>query len=284
MAKARGRSPSTKPRKVVAGRARPDVGKRPRASALRHAEQMARGPYIQQKLRAGPDMKKALAQRVAEVYVNDFDAVLLDAGSTAECVAEAMFANRRYLSVLTNNMGAYAAYTRAIAIAGEKLKSGVNPRGRQARGLLSENELLLPGGRYDPTYEALFGLQAIEAIGHFSPNITIIGVSGLRWGAGEGEGVFCHGSEEVAMKKLLWRLATDTRLVVTDWTKIGRRDAHSFGHLCELGLNARRAVVVTSRPPRDAAAAIRREFDDQLGRMEKGNVEVDIVSMGNTAG
>jgi len=57
---------------------------------------------------------------------------------------------------------------------------------------------LLPGGRYDANYEALFGDRTIETIKIFIPNITIICVSGLRFK----EGGFCHGSEEVRVKHL----------------------------------------------------------------------------------
>ncbi len=56
---------------------------------------------------------------VAKPYIKDFDAVLLDAGSTADMIAEEMFARCQFLSVLTNNMGAYAAYTRARTRRGE---------------------------------------------------------------------------------------------------------------------------------------------------------------------
>jgi DeoR/GlpR family transcriptional regulator of sugar metabolism len=240
-----------------------------------HQQLMPRGAYIQMKLSAHDEVKRVIAKHVATEYVHDFDSVLLDAGSSAEFIAEAMFSNRRYLSVLTNNMGAYAAYTRAIAQTGESLLTDAGGMKPGIRGLLSENELLLPGGRYDPTYEALFGKPAVDAIKKFSPNITIIGVSGLRWGAEEG--VFCHGSEEVELKELLLKIGTDTRLIATDWTKIGKRDAHSFGLLEKLAVNARRGVVVTVSPPRTADAEVRREFDEQVKKMQDAQIDVDIV-------
>jgi DeoR/GlpR family transcriptional regulator of sugar metabolism len=232
-----------------------------------------RGAYILRKIEQESASKKAVARHVAEHHVSDFDAVLLDAGSTAELVAEALFTRRKYLSVMTINLGAYAAYTRAIAphVGRSQL---VTDMGRPGAGLLNENELLIPGGRYVATYEALFGDRTLEAIKTFSPNVTIIGVSGLRF---EG-GVFCHGAEEVQVKRLLWTIPTDTRLIAADWTKIGRRDAHPFGQsLDQLGVGASKAVVVTSKPPRSAAAESRKEFDEQIRSMRRTNIVVEII-------
>lgn len=136
--------------------------------------------------------------------------------------------------------------------------------------------LLLPGGRYDATYEASFGDRTIEAIQKFTPNVTIIGVSGLLFE----KGVFCHGAEEVRVKQLLWTIPTDTRLIAVDWSKIGRRDAHAFGHSVEeLKLGARKAVVVTNKPPRNAPSDERKEFDQQVRLMQEAMINVDVLDV-----
>ena len=227
---------------------------------------LPRGLYIHTKMLGQYDAKRIIARHVATQYIRDFDAVLLDAGSTAEMIAEEMFARRRFLSVLTNNLGAYAAYTRARQIGSDAVDVAETPSNRG-------NELLLTGGRYVDIYESLLGEGAIGSITAFTPNVIIIGTSGLRCE----EGIFCHGAEESAMKKLLWTKPTDTRLVATDWTKIGKRDAHTFAPIDQLGVNAKQAVVVTCEPPRsvyDADPERAKEFENQIKKMEKYNIKV----------
>lgn len=227
---------------------------------------MPRGLYIRTKMQDQYDVKRQIAIHVATNFVKDFDAVLLDAGSTAEMVAEEMLARRQFLSVLTNNMGAYAAYTRAREIVtGESMGDENLPN----RG----NELIITGGRYVDVYESLLGEVAIASIRKFTPNIIILGTSGLRCE----EGIFCHGSEESAVKELLWTIPTDIRLIATDWTKIGKRDAHAFGPVEALSQGANRAVVVTSEPPRSAYDNDTKriqEFDNQIKKMEKYGIEI----------
>jgi DeoR/GlpR family transcriptional regulator of sugar metabolism len=234
-----------------------------------------RGLYILTKMIQQGASKVAIAKHVAKQYVEDFDAVLLDAGSTAELIAEELFIQRKYLSVMTNNMGAYAAYTRAITSPQNKRAASLH-QGVPRAGLLHENELLLPGGRYDATYEASFGDRTIEAIQTFTPNVTIIGVSGLLFE----KGVFCHGAEEVRVKHLLWTIPTDTRLIAADWSKIGKRDAHAFGHtIKELKLGARKAVVVTNKPSKNAPSDERKEFDQQVRLMQEADIIVDVLDV-----
>lgn len=227
---------------------------------------LPRGVYIRKKMQGQFDAKRIIAEHVATKYVDDFDAVLLDAGSTAEMIAEEMFARRMFLSVLTNNMGAYAAYTRARQIDTGPSSSPETPSNQG-------NELLITGGRYVDIYESLLGEGAIASMRAFTPNVIIIGTSGLRCE----EGLFCHGSEESAVKKLLWEKPTDIRLVATDWTKIGRRDAQTFAPIEQLGVNAKQAVVVTCEPPRqvyDTFPERVQEFENQIRKMEKYNIKV----------
>ena len=228
---------------------------------------MMRGHYIRTRILDQYDVKRQIAIHVATKYVNDFDAVLLDAGSTAEMIAEELFARHQFLSVLTNNMGAYAAYTRAREVIPTET---LQEKGPPNRG----NELLITGGRYVDIYESLLGEGAIASITDFIPNVIIIGTSGLL----VEEGVFCHGSEESAVKKHLWTKHTDIRLIATDWTKIGKRDAHSFGPVEQLCVNAKQAIVVTCEPPRSAykeSPERVQEFENQIRKMETYKILVD---------
>lgn len=130
-------------------------------------------------------------------------------------------------------------------------------------------------------YESLLGEGALSSIKEFHPNVIIIGTSGLRCE----EGVFCHGSEELAVKSLLWTKPTDIRLIATDWTKVGKRDAHSFGPVEQLALNAKLAIVVTSEPPKDAydkEPERVKEFENQIRKMEKHNIRVEKVRLPGT--
>jgi DeoR/GlpR family transcriptional regulator of sugar metabolism len=245
---------------------------------------LPRGQYIRMKMRDQTVAKRCIAERVAAEYVKDFDAVLLDAGSTSELIAEEMFARHQFLSVLTNNMGAYAAYTRArnrraeintAESADEERVEGPSvgePKADESspnRG----NELLITGGRYVDIYESLLGEGAISSINDFTPNVVIIGTSGLRCE----EGIFCHGAEESAVKKLLLDKHTDIRLVATDWSKIGKRDANRFGGVADLRMNAKLAVVVTCAPPRsfyDTEPEKAEEFDSQIQWMIARGIRV----------
>jgi DeoR/GlpR family transcriptional regulator of sugar metabolism len=213
------------------------------------------------------EVKRQIAIHIAEKHVKDFDAVLLDAGSTAEMIAEELFARRQFLSLLTNNMGAYAAYTRAREITVEDSLNVPPNHG---------NELLVTGGRYVDIYESLLGEGALSSIRDFHPNVIVIGTSGLRCE----EGVFCHGSEEAAVKKLLWTKPTDIRLIATDWTKVGKRDAHSFGPVEQLSLNAKHAIIVTCEPPQEAYEKEPdrvKEFENQLKKMEQHNIMIEKI-------
>jgi DeoR/GlpR family transcriptional regulator of sugar metabolism len=231
---------------------------------------LPRGHYIQTKMRDQHIAKNKIAVYVAKEYVEDFNAILLDAGSTAELIANEMFARSRFLSVLTNNMGAYASYTRALAGARHDASDGHSDLPIDVPGPLHGNELLITGGRYVDTYEALLGGGTIESIKPFTPNVTIIGISGLRWD----EGVFCHGEEEAAVKTLLWTKPTDIRLIATDWSKIGKRDAHVFGRLAEFGVHAKKAVIVTCNPPDGISPREREDFEEQINKLKNSRVEI----------
>lgn len=219
----------------------------------------ARGDYISRKHSRAFDDKRVIADYIAEHCVNDFDAVLLDAGSTAELIAESLFKKCSYLSVLTNNLGAHQAYTRAIR----------GSREGEDEPLSTGNELLLPSGRFVTTYEALLGENTVQAMRAFTPNVTIIAVSGVRTDSG----VFCHGAEEVAVKEVLWNTRADRRILAADWRRIGRRDAHPFGPLDRPGEMVQRTTVVTTMPPHDEPD--RKRYDDQIKAMLKMGLTVE---------
>ena len=231
---------------------------------------LRRGPYATAKSHEEYKIKKAIAEHVVREYVSNFDSVLLDAGSTAEIIAEEMFKKRKFLSVLTNNMGAYAAYISA----GMTIKFENDKKNPPNLG----NELLISGGRYVDIYESLLGKGALSSMEAFTPNVIIIGTSGLK----SQEGIFCHGSEEVAVKELLWTKPVDIRLIATDWRKIGKRDASAFGRSPDFCLNAKKVVVVTNEPPREIYTKDpkwMKDFDKELHDLEERGIQVDRIKV-----
>jgi len=231
---------------------------------------LPRGEYITVKMQLETEAKRRIASK-AVTYVKNFDAVLLDAGSTVGLVAEELFKQKKFLSVLTNNMAVYAAYLRAVNGA----ENGSNEKKLPDQG----NELLITGGRYVDVYESLLGEGALNSIKGFTPNVVIMGTSGLK--CDEDGGIYCHGSEETAVKTLLWTKQTDTRLIVTDWTKICKRDASAFGVITDLKRYAdKKAVIVTNKPSREMYEKepdLVRDFHNEVKKIEGYGIIVDII-------
>ncbi|MBU1168545.1 MAG: hypothetical protein KKD44_03175 [Proteobacteria bacterium] len=173
------------------------------------------------------------------LFVEDFDSVLLDAGSTIERIAQQLFEHRKYLTILTNNMGVWANFcgttAKSLKELLEELKKTTGKASRAQKYSTSQkiseiqakNELVLTGGRYAQMYDSLLGDQTIKAFETFSPSIVIIGTSGII----ADEGLFCHGGEESNVKKHLWNTKTSKRIIATSSEKIGKRDSHRFGDI-----------------------------------------------------
>ena len=81
-------------------------------------------------------------------------------------------------------------------------------------------------------------------------------------------------------KERLWKKPTETRLIATDWRKIGKRDASGFGRVSDLLLNAKRAVIVTNLPPRQLYQDNpdrMKEFDSEIDNLRKLGITVDTI-------
>jgi len=209
-----------------------------------------RRDYINRKTRQAYDEKKRIAAHIVDNYINDFDSVMLDAGSTIELIAEEMFKKKKYLSVLTNSMAVYAAYYEAY---------GKNP--------LMGNKLHITGGNYVDEYESLLGEGAKKSVNDFCFNVVIIGTSGLSGVRVDG-GIFCHGADEKPVKETLLRKPTETRLIVANWEKFGKSDTCSFGVIEQIkGGGVANAVIVTSKPP------------DNINNTQRGTYEKEVFEM-----
>jgi DeoR/GlpR family transcriptional regulator of sugar metabolism len=181
--------------------------------------------------------KRAVAQAVLKLkLIRNNDAVILDAGSSVSFLAGEIFSGHqdpplRDLSILTHNLPVFM---------GEQGKTSVQER---------QYEMLITGGCYDKTYDALYGKITESSYETFHPTVVVLAISGLVAGrATEPGGVFCHAAVETSIKELLFRKRTDRRIIVADCTKVARMDSHRFGELSELLTGARRVCVVTTRP------------------------------------
>jgi len=197
------------------------------ASSDHLSKKEAGDEYIYRKMQQQHEQKQLLADYIVERYVKDLDAVAIDAGSTQQLIVEKMMDTRNFLSILTNNMTAFM-------------------RNSKHRIDKSANEFILTGGKYVALFDALLGNETATSFNLFHPTVVIIGVSGLV----PEKGFFCHGNDEVNIKKLLFQKKDSTILIPADYSKLGRSDSYLFGETKEFrNRDATTCVVVTAPPP-----------------------------------
>jgi DeoR/GlpR family transcriptional regulator of sugar metabolism len=190
--------------------------------------ELKRQTYFEQCLTANVNSKKSIARYVAEHLLADGDSIILDAGTTCYFVAEEI---RAHLTKSSMNAG-YAIMTHncsAFRILADV--DGLN--------------LFLAGGRYDRDYDAMYGPTTETGYQTFSPRITILAAGGLTATGG----IYVHGNtEEIYLKRLLYRKPSRTRIIIVDHTKLGLPDALAIVGLNELTDNVDKCVLVTDTP------------------------------------
>jgi DeoR/GlpR family transcriptional regulator of sugar metabolism len=202
-----------------------------------HSKKQAGDEYISRKQQQRHAEKKVLADYIVEKYLKDLDAVAIDAGSTQQLIVETMMETRNFLSILTNNMTAFM-------------------RNSKQRIDQSANEFILTGGKYVALFDALLGNETQNSFDLFHPTVVIIGVSGLV----PEKGFFCHGNDEVNIKKLLFQKRDSTILIPADYSKLGKSDSYLFGKTSDFrNRNATTCVVVTAPPPPPPADATKEQ-------------------------
>ena len=197
--------------------------------------------------------KVAVAQALLKLnLIRSKDAVILDAGSAVTCVADAIFTpgmNVDDLSILTHN---YQVFKSVLEIGA-------------GSDILARHEILATGGCYDKVYNGFYGKITESSYATFHPTVVVIGISGLLAGNDtQPGGIYCHAAIETNIKELLSRMRTDRRIIVSDYSKIGRSDSHSFGGLDELLTNAHQVCLVTTRPPEGEDA---RKYQETLEKL-----------------
>lgn len=168
------------------------------------------------------EAKTAIAARVATL-VPDGATIFLSIGTTPAIVAGAL-AERRGLTVVTNNLNAALALSEA----------------RDAR-------IILPGGELRLPDRDLLSEDAIELFGAYRADIGIFGVGGID---ADGSLLDFHEPEVRARERI--REGSRSAILVADASKFGRRAAALGGHVADAD-----TVVIdrTPRPPFDALLA-----------------------------
>ena len=188
--------------------------------------QQAGADYINRKQEIQKREKFRLANYLVNNYIDDLFSVAIDAGSTQQLIIEQMMDTKRFLSILTNNMTAFRQNS--------TLKVDV-----------SANEFILSGGKYVALFDALLGNETVNSFDLFHPNVAIIGVSGLI----ASDGFYCHGNDEVNVKKLLFQKKAAKILIPADYSKLGRSDSYGFGKTSEFqNRSGSECIVVTTAP------------------------------------
>lgn len=186
--------------------------------------------YFKTRLALSGFSKYAVALK-AVTMLSEGDSLLIDAGTSLLPLAKIIQkrteidAEHTHYTIMTHNYAAFSALTQA------------DPRGQL--------NVFHTGGRYDSDLNALFGHQAEVAYQGFNPTWVFIGETGVEADCG----LFCHGNtEELALKKALFALPTDNRVIVSDFMKIGKRAGLVFGLPQNLTTGASRCILLTDDP------------------------------------
>lgn len=236
------------------------------SKASKEGSEIERGAgdtYINMKQLQREEEKKKLAEHVVEEYIDDLHSIAVDAGSTSQQIIEEMMEKRNFLSILTNNMTAFR-------------QNSTQRVGRSA------NEFILTGGKYVGLFDALLGYETYTSFQLFNPNVVIIGVSGLI----PDKGFFCHGNDEINIKKLLFMKDASTIIIPVDWAKLVRSDSYLFGEIADFkARDDSRRVVVTIPPSQSPGmdskefTESRKKYDDQVKKLRNKGIHVDEVSI-----
>ncbi|MBM3242301.1 hypothetical protein FJZ31_39035 [Candidatus Poribacteria bacterium] len=194
-------------------------------------------PYAQAQMRARLNEKKMLAEYVAKDLIKPETTVFLDAGSTIQCVGQAIF-EREYrekmkLCIMTNNMMIFQNFNKC-------LQDGRLP----ANHSLS---LVLTGGEYDMQHDALFGCIAVASLEAIKCHTSIIGTSGITLEKGGGPHSHALTAEKV-IKEAIFKKKVEHRIIVCDHTKLGREDSLLCGKIEDIVKDADKCTIVIGCP------------------------------------
>lgn len=180
-------------------------------------------PY-QSRMRHNAAGKREIGKVIARL-VHDGDSVLIETGTTATYIAQAL-RERRGLTVVTNSVDV-------------------------ARGLAfrPENEVYMAGGRLTPDDAASIGQHAIEYIARFRLKYAILSAAGVDLA----DGLMAHRVEEAEFSRAVMSRA-ETVILAIDQTKFGKR-----GLVTIAPLSAADIIVTDAPPSREFQRALERD-------------------------
>lgn len=211
------------------------------------------GTYFTAKEQLRMAAKKAVAKKVVTGLLHEGDSILLDAGTSSYPIAEEIAAKAKlepgstHYTIMTHNYRAFDILVKNVP--------------RQAMC-----NILLTGGRYDEDLNALFGLQTLKAYEGFHPKVVLLAVSALE----ANTGLYCHGNtEEFPVKQMIFEKPAVDRIVVADYSKLGRPDALCFGATSELRKNVENCILVTDEPQKGEGTGAKDKYDRARERFER---------------
>lgn len=186
--------------------------------------------------------KKAIAKYVAREILDNYRSAFLDAGSTSLLIGSELLDQMppdKGFKLLTNNILLLDRF-RAI-----------HPDKDSAR-------LILTGGVYNASHDALFGVAA-ETMFTLNAQAIVVGASGFAVHGGNysNEGAYLYELDsEPETKKAIIAATTQIRFVVCDHTKLGVYDGPCFASLAQLAAGTEACTVVTSAIPQGRSAEL----------------------------
>jgi DeoR family glycerol-3-phosphate regulon repressor len=169
-------------------------------------------PY-QSRMRQNATGKREIGKAIAKL-VNDGDSVLIETGTTATYIAQAL-RDRRGLTVVTNSVDV----ARSLAFR-------------------PQNEVYMAGGRLTPDDAASIGQHAIEYVRTFRLKYAILSAAGIDLV----DGLMAYRVEEAEFSRAVMS-RVETVILAIDQTKFGKRGLVTIGPL------AAADIIVTDAPP-----------------------------------
>jgi DeoR/GlpR family transcriptional regulator of sugar metabolism len=206
--------------------------------------------FYEEKAKRHLYVKYAVAFRAA-LFLEEGDALSIDAGTSLTPIAKILkamaeqYTNFSHFTIMTHNRGAFDSLIDA------RTEARVN--------------LFQTGGRYDRDLNASFGNQAESAYENYHPKWVFLGQSGID----SDQGLFCHGNtEELSLKRIIFSKPAYTRVIVSDYTKLGIPGGLCFGSSDRLTDNVAHCVLITNNP-RNESEPHEADWNSVLERFER---------------
>ena len=177
--------------------------------------------------------RRAIAEAVLS-YIRDGDTLFINSGMTTMAVAEVL-SLRKNLNIVTNSL--------AVA----------NYLAHQA-----DMRLILLGGELNANYGFTYGGDALEQLGRYQPQWSILSVDGVH----PEHGITTYHADEAMIDRTMIARAQRT-IIVADNRKIGRV---GFSHICGIGENQ---LLITDSGCEEVV----------LERIEAAGAEVHVAKM-----